>query len=372
MLKRVDKFFIRRLENLLPSISTRQARYTSRDLLRPVLGAVTDDDFVEGWTEHQRELGREVPSGDLVHLRLGALALEDVVHAFNVLNEELLFRIGKLEPWRTPVPLAIDLHNIPYFGEYRGGHVVGVKNERGTSWGYQFASAQVVGGRRCTLHAIPTGQFDDRVVVLRTLLEVSHRHVVPSMKYLDKGFYNVGCLRVLEEWGGPYLVPARRDKKLVAEMREHAPESRVVGNKGWSYHKKVRPMGRRKNRLEVQTVFLYRPGEDYEDFVFVTNAEVNDGNVEALAEGYNSRWGIETGYRMKEMVRGRTCSQSHSVRRLFHLLSVLLYNLWQLMDALLVHEFGQSRLPWGYTIRLKSCIRMIREWAEGKGGLVAI
>ena len=45
---------------------------------------------------------------------------------------------------------------------------------------------------------------------------------------------------------------------------------------------------------------------------------------------------------MKEMVRGKTSSQSHSVRRLFHLLSVLLDNLWQLMDSLLVHE---SRMP---------------------------
>lgn len=372
MLKKVDKFFIRRLEKLLPPVSTSQARYSTRDILRPVLGAVTDDDFVEGWTEHQRELGHEVPSGDLVHLRLGVLEHDVVLDAFNILNQELLVRIGKLEPWRTSVPLAIDLHNIPYFGMYRGGHVVGVKNERGTSWGYQFASVQVVSGRRCTLHAIPTGQFDDKKAVLIELLDVSHRHVVPSMTYLDRGFYTVGCLQVLEERGGPYLMPARKDKKLAGEMREHAPESRVVGTRGWSYHKKVRPVGRRSDTVEVQTVFLYRPGEDEEDFVFVTNAEVNDDNVEALAEGYNSRWGIETGYRMKEMVRGKTCSQSHSVRRLFHLLSVLLYNLWQLMDALLVHEFGQLRLPWGYAIRLKSCIRMIREWSEGKGGVLTI
>ena len=368
MLKRVDKFFIRRLEELLPSTTTAQARYTSRDLLRAVLGAVTDDDFIEGWTEHQRELGREVPSGDLVHVRMGVLDVEDVVDTFNTLNQELLVRIGKLEPWRRPVPLAIDLHNIPYFGVYRGGHVVSVKNERGTNWGYQFASSQVVSGRRCTLHAIPMGQFDGKEEVLKTLLEVSRRHVVPSMTYLDRGFYTVGCLRFLEEHGGPYLMPARKDKKLSAEMREHAPESRVVGTRGWSYHKKVRSVGRKNNVVEVQTVFLYRPDEDKEDFVFVTNAEVNDENVEALAEGYNSRWGIETGYRMKEMVRGKTCSQSHSVRRLFHLLSVLLYNLWQLMDALLIHEFGQSRLPWGYAIRLKSCIRMIREWSEDRGG----
>ena len=372
MLKRVDKFFIRRLEELLPPISTPNAKYTSRDILRGVLGAVTDNDFVEGWTEHQRELGRQVPSGDLVHLRLGVLGHDMVLEAFNILNHELLVRMGKLEPWRAPVPLAIDFHNIPYFGVYRGGHVVGVKKEKGTKWGYQFVSSQVVCGRRCTLHAIPTGQFDRKEELLVQLLDVSQRHVVPSMTYLDREFYTVGCLRLLEGRGSPYLMPARKDKKLVSEMNEDAPLSRVVGTRGWSYHRKVRPVGRKNDQVKVQTVFLYRPGEDEEDFAFVTNAEVNDGNVEALADGYSGRWGIETGYRMKEMVRGKTCSQSHSVRRLFHLLSVLLYNLWQLMDSLLVHEFGEARLPWGYAIRLKSVIRMIRLWSEGMGGSMSI
>ena len=119
-----------------------------------------------------------------------------------------------------------------------------------------------------------------------------------------------------------------------------------------------------KDKVEVQTVFIFRPDPDDEDFVFITNADVDDKNVEALTEDYSRRWGIETGYRMSEMVRGRTCSRSHAVRRLLHLLSVLLYNMWQLVDALLVHVMGVPRKRWGYSIRLRSFMRWLVELVE--------
>ncbi len=38
-------------------------------------------DFIEGWTEEQRKRGWNVPSGDLVHLRLRRSTKADVVEA---------------------------------------------------------------------------------------------------------------------------------------------------------------------------------------------------------------------------------------------------------------------------------------------------
>ena len=363
ILKKVDKLFIRRLVDLLPPLSTSQSRFTSRDVLRSVVGAVQDHDFIEGWTDHQREMGHQVPSGDLVHLRLGALTTEDVMGAFRILNGELLDHMDRVRPWRKPVHLAIDFHSMAYYGQYRGGQVVGAKGLRGTNWGYQFASIQGVCGRRCTFHAVPVVQFANKADIIRELTEEARRHVEVSMVYLDRGFYSAACLRELEGIGVRYLMPVPLNKTVKSLMAELMPYSRVVGTRGWSYSKVMRWVGG-KDKVEVQMVFLFRPDPDDEDFVFITNVEVDDKNVEALAEDYGRRWGIETGYRMSEMVRGRTCSRSHAVRRLLHLLSVLLYYMWQLVDALLVHMMGVPRKRWGYSIRLRSFMRWLVELVE--------
>jgi hypothetical protein len=363
MKKMVDKFFIRRLAELLPSLSTSRGIYTGEDILRSLIGAVQDSDFIEGWVENQREMGREVPSGDLVHLRLKQLDLEEILHAFDILNRELCLRLLRLEPRLEPAHLAIDLHAIPYYGEDHGLDVCGGKHERGTSWHHKFGSVAVVDERRCMPHAIPVGQFYNKAVLIRRLLEGARRFVKILAVYLDKEFYNVPCLRELEGSGERYIVPVRRDKKLNEEMRGYLHRSLVVGTRGCTYYKTVRTVESKKESVDVQTVFLFRPGDE-EDFVFATNMEVTGKNVEQLADDYGRRWGIETSYRVTEMVRGRTCSKSHSVRRLFHLLSVLLYNLWQLVDAISVHEFGERRKPWGYAIRMKTLMRIIRELVE--------
>jgi len=364
--KKIDKVFIEGLVAHLPAIGTLLGEYNGKNILQAVIGAIQDRDFIEGWTEEQRERGRHVPSGDLVHLRLKRLTKADVVRAFEALNEELITRLDGLEPHRKPVHIAIDPHGMPFYGEYSGPEVCGGKHERGTSWTYKFAGLSVVSGRRVMLQAIPMGQFSDKGQLIRELLSTARRFVKIQSVYLDKEFYSVPCLKVLEASGERYIVPARMDRKLNEEKRQHKPMSRVVGSRGCSYYKKVRTVGRGKETVDVQTVFLYRPDGE-EDFVFVTNIGVTDENVEILAEDYGRRWGIETSFRMTEMARGRTCSVSHAVRWLLHLLSVLLYNLWQLVDAMLIHMCGVEKKRYGYAIKMKSVLRWLGELVEADG-----
>jgi hypothetical protein len=347
-------------------LETLFGEYTGKDILRAVIGAVEEREYIEGWTEDQRERGRHVPSGDLVHLRLKRLTKADVVRAFEVLNGELISRLEEIEPRRKPVHLAIDPHGMPFYGEYDGPEICGAKHERGTSWTYKFAAISVVDGRRVMLQAIPMDQFSDKAQLIRELLRTARRFVKILAVYLDKEFYAVPYLKVLEASGERYIMPAKRDKKLNEEKRRYKPMSRVVGTRGCSYYKTVRTVVKGKESVDVQTVFLYRP-EGEEDFVFVTNLEVTDENVELLAEDYGRRWGIETSFRMTEMARGRTCSVSHAVRWLLHLLSVLLYNLWQLVDAMLIHLCGVERKRYGYAIKMKSVLRWLGELVEADG-----
>ena len=68
-------------------------------------------------------------------------------------------------------------------------------------------------------------------------------------------------------------------------------------------------------------------------FAYATNIPVTKDNALELADSYRSRWGLETGYRVKEEVRGKTCSRNYAIRLFLQLLSILLYNLWQLCNV---------------------------------------
>ncbi len=70
-------------------------------------------------------------------------------------------------------------------------------------------------------------------------------------------------------------------------------------------------------------------------FAYATNIPVTKDNALELADSYRSRWGIETDYRVKEEVRWKTCSRNYAMRLFLQLLSILLYNLWQLCNVTL-------------------------------------
>ena len=68
------------------------------------------------------------------------------------------------------------------------------------------------------------------------------------------------------------------------------------------------------------------------------------GGCRKIFGQYGKRWGIETGYRVKkETFRARTTSKNYSIRLFYFLFSVLLYNLWILLDLLVcLAVFGRK------------------------------
>ena len=85
-------------------------------------------------------------------------------------------------------------------------------------------------------------------------------------------------------------------------------------------------------------------------FAYVTNVPVTSETAVELGEEYRKRWGVETGFRMKRKLRGKTNSPKYSVRLLFLLLSVLLYNLFILLNALL--GFGEDGKRYRMTLHV--------------------
>ena len=54
---------------------------------------------------------------------------------------------------------------------------------------------------------------------------------------------------------------------------------------------------------------------------------------EQLPEEYRKRWGIETGFRMQDVVEAKTTSINRTVRIVYTLLSTFVYNIWVLANV---------------------------------------
>jgi hypothetical protein len=74
---------------------------------------------------------------------------------------------------------------------------------------------------------------------------------------------------------------------------------------------------------------------NHEYFLFATNLQVNSTSkfIKKIPEEYKKRWNIETGYKIKNVFKIRTCSKSPVVRILFFLIQCLLYNILYLLKS---------------------------------------
>ena len=54
-----------------------------------------------------------------------------------------------------------------------------------------------------------------------------------------------------------------------------------------------------------------------------------------IPQEYRRRWGTETGYRMQGNVQAKTTSTNYTLRLLYHMTSILLYNVWHYANLLL-------------------------------------
>jgi hypothetical protein len=67
--------------------------------------------------------------------------------------------------------------------------------------------------------------------------------------------------------------------------------------------------------------------------VFATNMSLSSDEIKELYLLYSKRWGIETSYRMCNIFRTKTAATDYRIRLFLFLFSIILYNLWVLINA---------------------------------------
>ena len=211
--------------------------------------------------------------------------------------------------------MAIDYHDIPYYGDKNNPHVKGTKRQRGTNYCHQFATLEIVNGdRRLTLAVRKLSVDDDsKAAVVEGLVRVARKHAQIACMLLDRAFYNIACIRALKLLRVKFVIAVLRDKTVKRAIKEHANKLPAVAQ---------HCIGKQ----ETFNLCMIRDKKTREVYCFATNIQTQDACH--INELYRKRWSIETGYKSKKRFRAKTSTTNNTVRMLYFYMECLLYNAW--------------------------------------------
>jgi putative transposase len=310
-------------------LALRAAGYkvTSEALFHVLLGAAAGQSTVQAvcrkWTQGphpetiRRYLKQQVCVAQMPHLQAQ-------------LNAALAAQIP-LCLYQRAQPVAIDLHDEPYYGKQSqaSGLWVRSQRQRGTSRFYRIASAYVmVAGLRITLalHFVRPDQ-DHATVVQHLLDRLAFLRVRIATLYLDKGFASVAVMRQLAARRQPTLLatPIRGKtggtRALCRGRRSYVTTHTFCERNGDSYTAtvavcRVFTTAKRTGRSQRQGRWLL--------FVLIQLA-LPPGQARRR---YRRRFGIESSYRCARTVKGWTTSPNPAYRFLLLALAFYLLNVW--------------------------------------------
>lgn len=229
----------------------------------------------------------------------------------------------KANLFHREVDMAIDFTDWFFYGDKNAPFVVRKKPERGTDCCYRFATVNIVQAeRRFTLLALPVGPFDRKEDILRRLLEYTRKRIKIRKVYADRAFFNGECINVLQKLNCKFLMPCTSNPRI-KELMRIMPAPSVV----------------RDYQMTGATFNVVIVKDGKIKLAFASNEDWNENDLnlsKRLTMLYGKRWGIETSYRVKKhSFRPKTTSKNYFVRLFYFLFSVLLYNLWILLDIFL-------------------------------------
>jgi len=231
------------------------------------------------------------------------------------MNDSLIKELLSIGALSEKCIVAIDTHDIMYYGHPDTHGVIGTQPKKGSHMAYKFASISIIShGEKLTLAVTPVG-YEPRVEHVKTLVEHTFSlGIRPKIVLLD-GAYN--SAEVINYLNGNKM-------KYVIRI---SPPIEVKHGDDFIY----RSRGHRRKEEQQATFRLVainsrdRRSGKVRLFVFATNTNLKPRMIRRL---FRKRWAIETSYRMINKFLARTTSKLHSIRILYFYLAILLYNLW--------------------------------------------
>lgn len=218
-----------------------------------------------------------------------------------------------------PLPVALDIHRRPYYGDRRTPGVTGGKAEAGSSWFWSYATVtSLLPGHRHTLALTAVDPSDTLTDILERLLaQVGWSGVRVRYVLLDRAFYAVGVVNAL----------SRRRMRFIVPMVRRGVEAKKFfrrGCRGWFDHT-FGSRRREEGTARVRVAVVAGP-DGNRPLVFACSGGF--GALPDVALRYGRRFGIESSYRQLGECLAVTTSRDVVYRLLLVGLSVLIRARW--------------------------------------------
>jgi len=242
--------------------------------------------------------------------------------------------------FKRTVTVAIDYHEDPYYGDKNDKNVIGMKPKLGTSYCFRYASICVVERKkRFTIGVLPIGTFSIKEKVVEQLIRTAKRYVRINKVLLDRAFFTVDVIQVLETHNVPYIMPAVKTPRIKGAINEfyNGTRSRVSDyiitsqNEDTTQVKLIITKSKKKEHKNIHEMY----------FTIITNIDTSLNILKyRIPYEYRKRWGIETSYKVKHCFKAKTSCKNYIVRYYYFVLSAILYNLWIVFNLLVCRCYG--------------------------------
>ena len=313
------------------NISNRHnAIFGTDDLNHGMLKGAIMDSSVGGCANAIKRKDCNTPSDRWYASAIKGIEQYTVQHMFKDKIAEQIDTLKKLDKFpKKGLDIAIDMHLIPRYDRVPGEELTRSKYKNGTTYFERYMTVQCVNDSMRVILAASYLKMLESVpdyvdIVLKTMAEMDiNIHQV----LLDREFFSVDAISRLQENNVKFLMPCKNTGNVVAALREFAQKKRekisrnvIENNRGSAtYYIMITD---RKNAKDSDD-----PEEKY--IGFATN------HPAIKTEVYAKRWGIETGYGKIEECRAKTRISDMESRMLCFYYSLVLYNEWIIVRAML-------------------------------------
>ncbi len=306
------------------------AIYNDESFLDLLIHIAISKDFAKNGSKVLMYLqnGKRVPTGAALFYYLDKYSVDEVSEVFNKIFD-ITFNLAekaKIISRRGRYTIAIDCHKWEYWGKKVGKFVVGKEPEHGTNKCFKFITLDITNHeQRFTLCALPFLDGDKQNDLVIKLLNAARMKIHIHTVLIDRGFLDSELLNYLKKEGLYFIIPSKKSNRALLKDASFL---------------KPDPVGVLKDVLMGNiriNLIVKKEGEKLYGFFTNMNIIAGDNNLAlAIANMYERRWQIESGYRVKKDFRGRTTSKKYIIRFLYFMLSVILYNFWVLLNSLVI------------------------------------
>lgn len=231
----------------------------------------------------------------------------------------------------VPVWVAIDYHAIAYYGDQNRDTTRG-KAMAGTHTSHTYATACIAGAPRYTVALSAVSHKEAMTAVLTRILgQIADAGVRVRGLLLDKAFFTVPVMLLLQEQNLPFVIPAqvrgRKPRPGVKATGIRAMRQRRAGR--WAYTQ----TGRGGASVAIDVVVAYKnyrrklTGRRRTRKLLYAVWRVRGCPV-SIRDRYRTRFGIESSYRQLGDVRPRTSTTDGVIRLLWVAVGLILRNAW--------------------------------------------